>query len=974
MDFLNDIDADLNFFDSNNENLLNVSFTDAYFDADKFNNSFQYENGSLNIIHINIRSMRKNIDNFVAFLETLKFKFQVLCFSETWLNEIRVIENIFPDFSSFHSMRPVSSSPGGGVAIYISNEFISSEILSYNDECMECLFADVSDGNSRIIVGSCYRPPNADSSTFITEISTKIRNFGSISPIVLCGDFNYNLLDINSNSRVADFMDAMFGNGLVHTIENPTRVTENCSSIIDNIFLSNSLSYQSGIFAVELTDHFPIFTSVKSIFSRIQRNHFFKYRLVNETTMNKFKQSLLNYDFEGIKNTYDIDNAVEKFNEILLTEYNLNCPIITKKITKKDQERPWITNRLKGFLKHRQNSYLRFKSGQISFDEFKRIRNQVTGELRVSKREYYSKLLNDFRDNIKKTWNILNNILKPNKIHDKSNINSLLINGTLINDKKRICETFNNYFAGVGSSIAGSFQEQEHRMCDSRVCNSFFFRYVSVGEIKNIIQGMKNKSDLTCYSTKILKNVVDIVAPVLTVIVNKSLNRGYFPDSQKLARVVAIHKSGPEIEINNYRPVSILPILSKIFERVVHNQLYGFLEKFKILSDCQFGFRKKRSTIQAVMNNLKFVYDNLDAGRVVVSFFMDFSKAFDCLDHRLLLGKLWHYGVRGIPYYWFKSYLENRRQYVSIGNVVSQSAEITYGVPQGSILGPLLFLIFINDFPRSNSFFKFNLYADDSTLTCTFQEKNPNYIKSKLETELRPIYHWLEMNKIKVNYSKSKYIAFSYKNHVSYGDVEFGNGLLSNTASLKFLGIEVDENLNFKNHVGNICTKISKTVGLLFRLGHYLPMDALKTLYNSLIFPRLDYGLIVWHGCPQGCRDRIFVLQKKAIRAINSLPYNHHTSSYFKSMNFLKLEDLFKLKILTNMHINFDYVSQSDLHGYSTRNRNNLTTPLYNRAKTQSTWFYLGIQLWNSLPDFIRNLKSTSKFKRDLKTHLINEY
>ena len=262
----------------------------------------------------------------------------------------------------------------------------------------------------------------------------------------------------------------------------------------------------------------------------------------------------------------------------------------------------------------------------------------------------------------------------------------------------------------------------------------------------------------------------------------------------------------------------MLPVISKIYEKIVHSQLYAFTEEFNVLSSSQFGFRKHKSTSHAIMKNLQYVYNNLDSGNIVISFFLDFQKAFDCVNHEILLRKLYLCGVRGVALRWFRGYLGGREQYIALDDTVSEVQPIECGIPQGSILGPLLFLIFINDFPQSSKFFDFTLFADDSTLSCKFNHSDCDLMTNVLISELSKVFSWLDRNKIKLNAHKSTYIIHSYRKRVSIPTISIGPIELKESDSTKFLGVKIDSSLNFQDHVSYIKTKLSKSMGILFKL------------------------------------------------------------------------------------------------------------------------------------------------------------
>ena len=514
--------------------------------------------------------------------------------------------------------------------------------------------------------------------------------------------------------------------------------------------------------------------------------------------------------------------------------------------------------------------------------------------------------------------------------------------------------------------------------------NSFFFGPVSSDDVSNIILSLKNKrGDTQCIPTVFYKYINPVLSPLLTHLINLSISTGVFPDTLKIAKVSPIYKEGDSRVLGNHRPISVLPDLSKVFEKLSYNRLYDYLCKNNVLFTGQFGFRRGVSVVNAIQNYLQFAYRELDRNNYIFSLFLDLRKAFDCVDHTILLSKLKFYGVRGVSHDFFRSYLSNRFQYVKIGSSSSDLAPITHGVPQGSILGPLLFLIFINDIHNSTNFFKFNLFADDSTLSVAFNKTDLPIITDVINNNLSFVYDWLTCNKITLNVNKTNYMILSYKNCIELPQpCVVGGSVVEATRCVKFLGVFIDHNLTFNKHVNHIAGKISKTHGVLFRVRDFLSTNILNLLYHSLVQPYLIYCIEAWFGTTQTNIHRLFVLQKKTIRTIYFLPYNDHTSLHFKANNMLRLDDLHRFRVciylFKTLNSNFDsdllsdLFSYSQLHSYSTRAASKLVIPKFNRTKSQFHISYTGVKFWNSLPDNIVTCNSFPLFKSRLKIYLLS--
>ena len=600
---------------------------------------------------------------------------------------------------------------------------------------------------------------------------------------------------------------------------------------------------------------------------------------------------------------------------------------------------------------------------------------------------YYTELFENCKSNIRKTWHALNSI--SGRTNDKSSINDKFrINTNIIQNPNEIANAFCKYFSEVGKTFAENIPASQHSfnkyLGTSKHQQSLFLSPTDPNEINKIINSLKPKksSGHDLISTHFIKSIKDQICIPLSTLFNKSLETGYVPNIFKLAKVTPIYKAKDAQELTNYIPISLLPSMSKILEKIIHKRLYTFLNSQNIFYHSQYGFRPKHSTINAITEFTSHILSSFDKHEYSLSVFLDLSKAFDTIDHNILLRKLNYYGVRGVALDWFRSYLSDRKQFVTFKDSNSNILRVDCGVPQGSVLGPLLFIIYTNDLPNAIKHSKCILFADDTTIF--YSTKHLDELYENISFDLNTLSDWFKANKLSLNVNKTNYMIFkNIKTPDNSKIIKIGTEIIEQTSIAKFLGIFIDDQLNWKTHIDYVRNKLSSGLYALNISKHIISRQLLKCLYHTLIHPHLTYGLILWGSTYKKYLHKLEILQNKSIRSITNSKYNYSSGPIYKNLSILPLTGLYEFETVKFMYLNQRnelplplqtlFTTNANIHGHNTRHRHD---PHINTRRTETlshSFIHKAPALWYTVPSQIRNVKTVGSFRSKIKRELLNK-
>lgn len=883
-----------------------------YYEPQDFCNQICTLNNTTSFFHLNCQGLSAKWDKLAFLLSELHakdFLFDFISLSEIYHHE-RDRRIYMPGYHPFVSNVRENCNRGGvGMFIRDCYEFTMRTDLSiFIPHVFESVFIECKLKGKKTIVGVIYRPntpPRASVDIFtfhLFELLTKIEKERSKS--IIMGDMNIDLIKSAQDVNVSHYVDQIYACSFVPTITIPTRVTPHCSTLLDHIYANGYTDkLLSGVIVSDISDHYPVFFVEKSRCTQV-KNSPELYRPYTDRNVLKFVDLLERMDFSNVMNELSCQDAYDTLAVKLEHAHNYAFP--RKKRTQKHKRfSPWITPGIIQSSKTKHKLFNKSKKNptDANISAYKAFNGTLNRLKREAKGTYFAERLEQHKSNSKKTWELLHHAMSS-KPKSKASIKGIKVDGTVTSDSGEIADEMNKYFCNVSQTIREKIPHTERSFksyLPPRMPNSIFIDTVAEPEVILAFKTIKTKtsSGHDELSTKLLRDSFHAVVQPITHVINRSLMTGIIPHQLKQAKVIPIHKSGDSTLPQNYRPISLLPAISKILERVMCNRVTEFLDHHNLLFENQYGFRKSHSTIHPLLQLLTECA-NAHALRPpsnILSIFCDLSKAFDVLGHDILLYKMSNLGIRGIAHTWFRNYLSNRSQFVQIDTTKSSVRSITHGVPQGSILGPLLFLIYVNDIQHSTTA-KILSFADDTSLVIS--ANNTADLITSANNALSEIYTWFCSNKLYLNLNKTTYMTLSTaqkKIHIPEDTIKIGNTSIIRSQSAKFLGVHIDEHLTWKTHLSQINKKISSALYAMKQVKHIIPAQSLRTLYHALIHPHLTYGILAWGNADPTNINNTFLLQKRALRTMHNAEYRSHTEPLFKKSNILKLNDLVQQQI-----------------------------------------------------------------------------
>lgn len=917
-------------------------------------------------MQLNIQCIRNKLLELEHF--STQENVDVICISEHWLTDEQV-NSFIPNKYAIGDIMCRKNMKNGGVGIFLKEtiKFIKVDVSNF---CLElhCELTCIKLVDFDLTILSVYRSPIGDVKIFLANLELLIQHILKLSKFVaICGDFNIEMNQIES-SNSKRFSNLLRSLNLICANTSTTRG----KSCIDNVIVNFSanmfrIKTVGGCFA----DHEPLVfqflhSSTKKSKSDKGSRTMQLVRRQNDDCIDAFVEQLKSERWNMIEyfqqGQIDEKTLFDDFFQKYINLWQFNSPLVSKKsnLQYKKGKLNWYTDNLRNLRDQMMMFYSMYKNlsktnspnNQNAYKAYLSIKKLYNSELKLAKKHAFENYITRAPNRCKAAWEVISHENSPNLTKPVDlNVDSL-----------------NDYFIDsvqdIGKTMAPSTKSAIELLGTPFINGGFEWEMVTPGDVKNIVSNLSNSKTMDFYwiSNYILKRTIDYVSTPFAFCINECLKAGHFPDLLKISKVVPVYKKGEKSLPQNYRPISIVPVFSKVFESLIYKQINAYFEHNNILSDAQFGFRERKSTTSAILNVIDKSLHAFENRQHVSLTLFDLTKAFDCVPYDILLDKLEFYGIKNKEIKIIKSYLTNRKQYVSVAGKTSTLRDVKTGVPQGSVLGPLLFLISINDLPK-NVAVDTILYADDTTLLVT--HKDLTILNWLTKEATNSTTNWFSANRLKCNLEKTQNILLSLSQN--------------SDNCVKLLGFHIDSKLSWRPHIENTCRKVSRVVYLIWKLRDYVNDEFLRSSYFSFFQSHISYGILVWGHSPH-VQD-ILLLQKRVIRTICRAHFLDHCRPLFVRLQIMTVINLYIYNILLYAKSNLDkFERRLDIHGYNTRNKLKLEIPMHRLNKTNNSYKITCIRYFNELPlssrfvTFNRFKSKLQKWMMDNPYYSVNEF
>ena len=973
-----------------------------YYTEEELNRKTNNLSSNVSLFHINIRKLGLHRNELHAYLSLLHMKFDVIVLTEVGIGSEGFIENLFVGYSEFFEL-PKSNSYGG-VAVFVKSNLNPTEIenvkMSNSCNCSNCSFENVWVGleknGEKSLVGGVYRHPGGDMSHFNKDLDVSLQLSNHLYDTALyAGDINCDII-LQNNSSIK-YVSTLAKYHMLPYITRPTRITNHSATLIDHIFVrvkETDRNILSGNLFCTITDHLPNFVIIPSKNNKDYETSRKYTRIFSQANAIKF--ATMNYDTDWTYhlNTYSTVNGMCKYLMYNIDRYFNECFPLVPISRQRAKDKPWITPSLRKSIQTKNQLYKDTinnpsPKAEEKYKKYKKVSEDLVNEAQLI---YYEDIFKNKKNSVKLLWDEFGPILGSKKKKGNNRISHLVIKHKKLTQDIDIANAMNKHFCELGPKLAEEVKDKGKTFSyylNNQAKDSFFIKPIDPSDVLEELLKLNHKKSAgpDGLTPKLVKQCAYGLYKPLTLIYNKSIETGEYPDQFKLAKVIPLYKEDKRCDPSNYRPISLLNCFDKIFEKLINSQLKAYLKKHNLLYEYQYSFREGYSTELALMALNDFIIKEIDKGNYVLALFIDLKKAFDTVNHFILCEKLEYYGIRGHSNVFFKNYLCNRKQYVACNGVKSDIYDIDCGVPQGSVLGPTLFLIYVNDMINCIKNSKLQLFADD-TMT-SISGKNLTEMFDLMKKDLNNLMTWFSANKLSLHLGKTGYTIFhSKKKSIPSGfdEIDIDGEIIKRKKSVKYLGLTFDEVLSWAKHTELLIKRLGMYYSYFYQLRKVIPYNFKKQLFHAYVYSKITYGVHCYGVANKKVMKLVQTVCNKLLKILLIKIRKYPTDKLFKESKMLKIHDMKNFIAAKFVHksIYSDTNTPEQLKNYFTLNTEIHEKDVRDKLQVRPQRFNLvfgttciqcyGGEYWNKINLNIRSEPDLGLFKNKLKASILDSY